>query len=152
MRKIVRAIVRCKHQGNSHHLSLANAGEAAVASCASAAAVATFTDSFAAAPMEPATCRSRLATTRTATGPIHGDPYGVIGDYGPTLTIYPNGTIDPELVRLDVASLHNKLEDVTGHWQTTLTCSFHASVTARTPLVAGSGTGSYRGISGSVDT
>jgi len=39
---------------------------------------------------------------------------------------------------------------VTSQWKRTRTCSFHANVTAPTPVVAGSGTGLYRGIKGSL--
>ena len=39
---------------------------------------------------------------------------------------------------------------VTSQWKTNRTCSFHADVTAPAPVVAGSGTGAYRGIKGSL--
>ena len=88
---------------------------------------------------------------------------GAIGDYGPALTVHPNGATDPEHTselrlglkhgsfRLDIANLHQKLGNITSHYQSTSTCSFYANVTAATPIVAGSGTGSYRGISGSIN-
>jgi hypothetical protein len=88
---------------------------------------------------------------------------GAIGDYGSAMTVHPDGSIDPEHTselrlglkhgsfRLNIVNLHKKLGSVTSHYQTTPTCSFYASVTAATPVVAGSGTGSYRGISGSVN-
>jgi hypothetical protein len=87
---------------------------------------------------------------------------GAIGDYGPAVTVHPNGTVDPEHTselrlglqkgsfRLNIASLDKKIVNATTHWTTTATCSFYLRVTAATPVVAGSGTGEYRGISGSV--
>lgn len=89
---------------------------------------------------------------------------GAIGDYGPAVTIHPNGTIDPEhsselglglrdgSFRLYIASLDKKIVSEDSLWRSDKTCSFHLSVTAATPIVAGSGTGSYRGISGNITT
>jgi hypothetical protein len=88
---------------------------------------------------------------------------GAIGDYGRAVTVHPNGTIDPEHTselslglrngsfRLDIASLDKKIVSVTSHWPSTPTCSFHLRVAAPTTVVAGSGTGSYRGVSGSIN-
>jgi hypothetical protein len=88
---------------------------------------------------------------------------GAIGDFGPAVTVRPNGTIDPEHTselrlglkhgsfRLNIASLEKKIVRATSRWPSTPTCSFHVSATAAAPVVAGSGTGSYRGISGSVN-
>jgi hypothetical protein len=142
-----------------------SAGALVATGCASAAAET------------PAAGGSAAIRTAAADGTVHFIGYsknsdgpgltvivtGAIGDYGPAVTVHPNGTIDPEHTselrlglkhgsfRLNIASLHKKLEDVTSHWKTTPTCSFHANATAATPVVAGSGTGSYRGISGSVN-
>ena len=87
---------------------------------------------------------------------------GAVGDYGPAVTVHPNGTIDPEhsselrlglrngSFRLNIASLDKKIIDAGTHWPSySRTRSFYLSVTAATPVVAGSGTGSYRGIGGS---
>jgi hypothetical protein len=116
------------------------------------------------------------ARTTAATGAVHFIGYsknsdgpaftvivtGAIGDYGPAVTVRPNGSIDPEHTselrlglkqgsfRLNIASLDKKIVSVSSRWPSTPTCSFHLSVTAAAPVVAGSGTGSYRGISGSV--
>jgi hypothetical protein len=117
-----------------------------------------------------------VARTTAAKGAVHFIGYsknsdgpdftvilsGVIGDYGPAVTVRPDGTIDPEhsselrlglkhgSFRLNIASLDKKLVSATSRWSSTPTCSFHVSVTAATPVVAGSGTGLYRRISGSV--
>jgi hypothetical protein len=87
---------------------------------------------------------------------------GAIGDYGSAVTVRRDGTTDPEhsselrlrlkhgSFRLNIASLERKLVSATSRWSSTPTCSFHVSVSAPTAVVAGSGTGLYRGISGSV--
>jgi len=87
---------------------------------------------------------------------------GVIGDYGPAVSIYPNGQVDPahnsemELrlthgsFRLSIAALDKKFTKSTRHEPVyPKTCTNLVSVTGTTPIVAGSGTGAYRGIRGS---
>jgi hypothetical protein len=87
---------------------------------------------------------------------------GVIGDYGPAVSIYPDGKIDPlhnsqmELrlthgsFRLSIAALDKAFVKATSHEPTyPKTCTDLISVTGTTPIVAGSGKGAYRGISGS---
>jgi hypothetical protein len=86
---------------------------------------------------------------------------GVIGDYGPAVSIYPDGKIDPahnsqmELrlthgsFRLSIAALDKAFVKATSHEPIyPKTCTDLISVTGKTPIVAGSGTGAYRGISG----
>ena len=92
----------------------------------------------------------------------HAIVSGVIGDYGPAVSIHPNGTIDPahnsemELrlthgsFRLSIAALDKAFVKATTHEPIyPKTCTDLISVTGTTPIVAGSGTGAYRGISGS---
>jgi hypothetical protein len=87
---------------------------------------------------------------------------GAVGDYGPAVTVLPDGTADPthgsdlELklthgsFRLSIADLGREFAQAASHEPIyPRTCSDFISVTAVTPIVAGSGTGSYRGISGS---
>jgi len=87
---------------------------------------------------------------------------GTIGDYGPAETIYPDGKADPthssqlELkltrgsFRLSIAALDKAFVGAASHEPIyPRTCSDFFSVTAPAPIVARSGTGSYRGISGS---
>ena len=87
---------------------------------------------------------------------------GVIGDYGPAVSIYPNGQIDPahssemELrladgsFRLSIAALDKAFVKATSREPIyPKTCSDLISVSGTTPIVAGSGTGAYRGIRGS---
>lgn len=87
---------------------------------------------------------------------------GAIGDYGPAASVHPDGTTDPDhsselrldlkkgTLRLDIAALDKKVIAATSRWGTSPTCSFHVSVTAATPVVPGSGTGAYRGDTGSI--
>jgi hypothetical protein len=87
---------------------------------------------------------------------------GMIGDYGPAVSIYPNGQVDPahnselELrlthgsFRLSIAALDKAFVKAGSHAPIYLkTCTDLISVTGTTPIVAGSGTGAYRGIRGS---
>src|SRR5579863_10574774 len=87
---------------------------------------------------------------------------GAVGDYGPAVTVHPDGTVDPEHTsemelrlthgsfRLGIAGLDAKVVDAYHHWPSNVsTCSGSISFTLSVPVVAGSGTGSYRGISGS---
>jgi hypothetical protein len=86
---------------------------------------------------------------------------GAIGDYGPAVTVYPDGKVDPshssemELnltrgsFRLNIAVLDQRLTAVTSHEPIyPRTCSDYISVTAPVAVVTGSGTGSYKKIGG----
>jgi hypothetical protein len=92
----------------------------------------------------------------------HAIVSGVIGDYGPAVSIYPDGHVDPahnsemELrlaggsFRLSIATLDKAFVMAGSHEPVyPKTCSDLISVTGATPIVAGSGTGAYRGIRGS---
>jgi hypothetical protein len=87
---------------------------------------------------------------------------GTVGDYGPAVTVYPDGKVDPahtselELklthgsFRLSIAALDKVFVRAASHEPIyPRTCSDFIRVTAAAPIVAGSGTSSYRGISGS---
>ncbi|HEY3977495.1 MAG TPA: hypothetical protein VGM79_09505 [Streptosporangiaceae bacterium] len=89
---------------------------------------------------------------------------GAIGDYGPAVSVHPDGTTDPDhdsqlkLVlargsfRLSIARLDAQLVAVFRHFPPDrATCSGTVTVTGAVPVVAGSGTASYRGISGTFD-
>lgn len=86
---------------------------------------------------------------------------GAIGDYGPAVTVYPDGQVDPshsndmELklahgsFKLSIAAFDKKFVQITKHepiYQGT--CSDVFRLTTDLPVVAGSGTGAYRGITG----
>jgi hypothetical protein len=86
---------------------------------------------------------------------------GAVGDHGQAVSVYPDGRVDPQhdsdlslrLTRgsflLSGAVLDERIVTAFGHWPgNPVTCSGHVSVTAPVPVVAGSGTGAYRGISG----
>jgi hypothetical protein len=86
---------------------------------------------------------------------------GAVGDYGPAVTVHPDGKIDPEHTsemelrlrhgdfRLSIAVLDRKIVRAYQHWPSNArTCSGTIVLTAALPVVAGSGTGSYRGITG----
>jgi hypothetical protein len=86
---------------------------------------------------------------------------GAIGDYGPAVTVLPNGTVDPEhtsdmelklrhgTFRLYIGGIASKFRAETAHEPLyPATCSDFFNVTAGLPIVTGSGTGAYRGIHG----
>lgn len=91
----------------------------------------------------------------------HAIVSGVVGDYGPAVSIYPDGKVDPahssELdlrltagsFRLSTAALDTAFVKAGSHAPIyPKTCTDLISVTGTTPIVAGSGTGAYRGIRG----
>jgi hypothetical protein len=87
---------------------------------------------------------------------------GAIGDYGPAVTVLPDGKVDPShsnylkltlsrgSFQLSITDLDNKFVSATSHEPVyPRTCTDFVSVTAAVPVVAGSGTGAYQSISGS---
>jgi hypothetical protein len=87
---------------------------------------------------------------------------GAIGDFGAGVSVLKNGKVDPEhssqfnlaltqgSFRIVIGPLHVKLLNALSHASyNRTTCSGHVAVTGTTPVVAGSGTGAYKGISGS---
>ena len=86
---------------------------------------------------------------------------GAIGDFGEAVSVLPDGTVDPEHAsqfnlaltqgsfRIVIGPLHAKFVNALSHASyNRTTCSGHAAVTGAAPVVAGSGTGAYKGISG----
>jgi hypothetical protein len=86
---------------------------------------------------------------------------GAIGDYGPAVTVFPNGQVDPshthdlelKLTRgsfkLSITELDQRFVAVTTHEPIyPRTCSDYMTASAPMAIVPGSGTGAYRGISG----
>jgi hypothetical protein len=89
---------------------------------------------------------------------------GTIGDYGPAVAVYPNGNVDPrhnsemELnlqdgsFRLNIAGVEKTffahVESQPAH---SASCSHFASFASAVPIVSRSGTGAYRGVTGSFD-
>jgi hypothetical protein len=87
---------------------------------------------------------------------------GVIGDYGLTVSTHPDGSVGPSHTSvmelrltqgsfaLSAAALNEAFVKVASHEPIyPPTCTDLISVTGTTPIVAGSGTGAYRGIRGS---
>jgi hypothetical protein len=129
--------------------------------CASATASAT-------SPAGQTAAGSRASTAHIIIYSINSDGpdfraivTGAVGDYGPAVTVHPDGTVDPEHTsemelqlthgsfRLGIAGLDAKIVDAYHHWPSNVsTCSGSISFALTVPVVAGSGTGAYRGISG----
>jgi hypothetical protein len=117
---------------------------------------------------------SAAATTPTAGATVHLTDYsdsdgatstviltGAVGDFGKAVSIYPNGTINPQhnselrlalargSFRISVADLDKQIVSAFRQFPSnTSTCSGTVTATGATPIVAGSGTGSYKGIRG----
>ncbi|RAG81026.1 hypothetical protein DN069_35065 [Streptacidiphilus pinicola] len=87
---------------------------------------------------------------------------GAVGDYGQAVSVYPDGSIDPEHnSQLSLKLSHGSFRLDTGALDKAFvaamasefpsdktTCSGHVAVTQRVSVVPGSGTGAYRGIGG----
>ncbi|MEY9890903.1 hypothetical protein ABIA31_004568 [Catenulispora sp. MAP5-51] len=87
---------------------------------------------------------------------------GAVGDYGQAVSVNPDGSVDPEhnsqlelrlqhgTFRLDIAAIDKAFVAAMAHRfpSDPATCSGSVAVTEHVPVVAGSGTGSYRGASG----
>jgi hypothetical protein len=146
--------------------SLATAGLAAAAivtaGCASAA-----TSASAAAATAPAAKTIKGATHMMVYSINSDGPHfetivtGAVGDYGPGVTVHPDGTVDPEHTsqlelklahgsfRLSIAAADKAIVRAYQHFPSNpATCSGGITVSAPAPVVAGSGTGRYRGITG----
>jgi hypothetical protein len=141
------------------------AGALVVGGCVSAAAqapVAAATASSGVAAAGGGTANIMIYGVNTDGAYFHAIVSGVIRGYGPAVTIYPDGKVDPahnsEMVlrlthgsfRLRIAALDRAFVKVTSHEPIyPKTCTDLVSVTGTTPIVTGSGTGAFRGISGS---
>jgi hypothetical protein len=86
---------------------------------------------------------------------------GAAGDYGPAVTVYPDGKVDPEhnsemelnltrgSFRLDIEQLDKEFVMAASHEPIyPRTCSDLFDFSVGVPIVPGSGTGAYRGITG----
>jgi hypothetical protein len=140
------------------------AGMLVTAGCVSAAAKppATATASARAAAATGGTANIMIYGANTDGAYWHAVVSGVIGDYGPAVSIYPDGKVDPahnsemalRLIdgsfRLSIAALDKAFVKAGRHAPIyPKTCTDLISVTGTTPIVAGSGTGAYKGITGS---
>jgi hypothetical protein len=126
-------------------------------------------------PRTPATPRHATAAARARAHivlyNINSDgPYyravvtGTIGDYGPAVAVYPNGKVDPQhnsemelklqdgSFRLNIAEAEKVFFAHVEHQPpSSATCSHFNSFASNVSIVAGSGTGAYRGITGSFE-
>jgi hypothetical protein len=134
------------------------AGAIATASCASAQSTGT-------AKTISGTSNIMLYSINSDGPDFQAIVTGAVGDYGPAVTVLPDGKVDPQhtsemelklhhgTFRLSIATI---AKDVTGayrHWPAnSRTCSGSITFTAKAPIVAGSGTGAYAGITGSYTT
>ena len=128
--------------------------------CASATTATTVAPAAAA----PATSRTAhiIAYSINSDGPdFRVIVAGAVGDWGRAVSVYPDGAVDPDHTselslrltrgsfRLSIARLDAGIVGAYHHWPYNPgTCSGSITVTAATPIVAGSGTGAYRGLSG----
>lgn len=90
---------------------------------------------------------------------------GAIADYGKAISVNPDGSVNPEhnsqlelklshgTFRLDIAALDRIFVGAmaTQFPTNTVTCSGSVSASHAAPIVAGSGTGAYQGVSGQFD-
>jgi hypothetical protein len=116
------------------------------------------------------------ATALTSGGNVHLTAYtdndgptsrvvltGAIGDYGKAESVNPGGSVNTKhnsqlnltlthgSFRLNIAELDKKFVAVVANLPiNTITCSGMASLSEPVPVMAGSGTGSYKGISGTL--
>ena len=141
------------------------AGALVTGGCASAATTppaAAAAASGRAAAAAGGTANIMIYAVNTDGAYFHAIVSGVIGDYGPAISVYPDGKVDPahnsemELrltrgsFRLSIAALDKAFVKAGSHAPIyPKTCTDLISVTRTAPIVAGSGTGAYRGIRGS---
>ena len=148
--------------------SLAAAGLAAAAIAGAGCASAATSASAAAAPApDPATktingAAHIMAYSINSDGPhFQAIVTGAVGDYGPGVTVHPDGTVDPQHTsqlelklahgsfRLSIAAADKAVVRAYQHFPSNpATCSGGITVSAPAPVVAGSGIGRYRGITG----
>jgi hypothetical protein len=139
------------------------AGALAVTGCAASAASTSATATSTAPASAASDTVHLMVYSINSDGPdLRAIVSGAIGDYGPAVTVFPNGKVDPshthdlelKLTRgsfkLSITELDKKFVAVTTHEPIyPRTCSDYMTASATMPIVPGSGTGAYRGISGS---
>ena len=139
----------------------ATAATTTAAASTAAAATAATTTAVTAASSVRGTANIMLYSINSDGPGFRAVVTGAIGDYGPAVTVYPDGQVDPshssemELklthgsFRLDIAALDKKFVQITKNEPIYPgTCSDVFGLTTELPVVAGSGTGAYRGITG----
>jgi hypothetical protein len=138
------------------------AGVLAATGCAASAASTGAATTSAAAPAAARDNAHLMVYSINSDGPdFRAIVTGAIGDYGPAVTVFPNGQVDPshthdlelKLTRgsfkLSITELDQRFVAVTTHEPIyPRTCSDYMTASAPMDIVPGSGTGAYRGISG----
>jgi hypothetical protein len=136
------------------------AGALAATGCAGSAAGAGATEAAPAAATSDTT--HLMVYSINSDGPdLRAIVTGAIGDYGPAVTVFPNGRVDPShthdlelkltrgTFKLGITELIKRFVAVTSHEPIyRRTCSDYMTASAPVRVVPGSGTGAYRGISG----
>jgi hypothetical protein len=131
------------------------AGALAVTGCASAAATTGTVSTSAARPAARGHAEIMVYSINSDGPGFRVIVAGAVGDYGPAVTVGPARSemklnLTRGSFRLSTAGLEQTFAKATRHEPIYRgTCSDFASVRAAVPIVAGSGTGAYRGISGS---
>jgi hypothetical protein len=133
----------------------------AVAGCASPASATAASTTTTATPAPGRNTHITLYSINSDGPRFSAIVTGTVGDHGQAVSVYPDGRVDPQhdsdlslrLGRgsflLSAAVLDQRVVTAFRHWPGNPdTCSGHTSVTALVPVVPGSGTGAYRGISG----
>ena len=134
----------------------------AVTGCASAASATAASTTTTTTPAPGRNTHITLYSVNSDGPTFHAIVTGGVGDHGQAVSVYPDGRIDPdhrndlrlELTRgsflLNGAVLDERFVTAFRHWRDNpATCSGSATVTAQAPVVTGSGTGAYQGITGS---
>ena len=138
------------------------AGALAATGCAASAASTGAATTSAAAPAAARDNAHLVVYSINSDGPdFRAIVTGAMGDYGPAVTVFPNGEVDPshthdlelKLTRgsfkLSITELDQRFVAVTTHEPIyPRTCSDYMTASAPMAIVPGSGTGAYRGISG----
>jgi hypothetical protein len=121
------------------------------------------TANAASATAKPAAIAAHLTGFTTNDGPSEQVILsGAVGDYGQGVSVNPDGSVNPEhngqlelqlqhgTFRLDIAAIDKAFVSAMAHEFPTdpATCSGTIEVTQRVPVVKGSGTGAYQGVSG----
>jgi hypothetical protein len=140
------------------------AGALAVTGCAASAASTSAASTATASPTAAAAADSAhlMVYSINSDGPdFRAIVTGAIGDYGPAVTVFPDGKVDPSHThdlelklthgsfKLSITELDQRFVAVTSHEPIyPRTCSDYMTASAPMAIVPGSGTGAYRGISG----
>lgn len=143
------------------------AGALAVTGCAASAASTSAASTGAAStatasPTAAADSAHLMVYSINSDGPdFRAIVTGAIGDYGPAVTVFPDGKVDPSHThdlelklthgsfKLSITELDQRFVAVTSHEPIyPRTCSDYMTASAPMAIVRGSGTGAYQGISG----